>query len=204
VILATVIGAVAPVLAASASHAAPPPSVEITSPADGSSGYGTDVTVSGKARSPSNLVFVTVEGDVNTYEAHVSSRGIWSTHVNELPAGPTTICAQVRSTSGDVLVEDCIVFTVTADPSRLEILFPEDGSVQGDSVWVAVQCVAGTTVRLTLDGGETVELPCEYWSVEWTYTGLTEGAHMITASMVDQGVVVATHTRTFVADPRDL
>jgi large repetitive protein len=66
-----------------------------------------------------------------------------------------------------------------------------------------VQCVAGTTVRLTLDGGETVELPCEYWSVEWTYTGLTEGAHVITASMVDQGVVVATQTRAFVADPRD-
>jgi hypothetical protein len=92
---------------------------------------------------------------------------------------------------------------VTADPSRLGILFPEEGSVQGDSVWVAVQCVAGTTVRLTLDGGEVVELSCEYWSVEWTYTGLTEGAHMITASMVDQGVVVATQTRAFIADPRD-
>jgi hypothetical protein len=203
VILATVIGAVAPVVAASASHAAPSPSVEITSPADGSSGYGTNLTVSGKARSPSNWVFVTVEGDVNTYGAYVSSRGTWSTHVNELPAGPTSICAQVRSTSGDVLAEDCIEFTVTADPSRLGILFPEEGSVQGDSVWVAVQCVAGTLVRLTLDGGETVELPCEYWSVEWTYTGLTEGAHVITASMVDQGVVVATQTRAFVADPRD-
>jgi large repetitive protein len=177
--------------------------VEITSPADGSSGYGTDLTVSGKARSTSNVVFVTVEGDVNTYEAYVSSRGTWSTHINELPAGLTSICAQVRSTSGDVLAEDCIEFTVTADPSRLEILFPEEGSVQGDSVWVAVQCAAGTTVRLTLDGGETVELPCEYWSVEWTYSGLTEGAHVITASMVDQGVVVATQTRTFVADPRD-
>jgi hypothetical protein len=203
VMLATVIGAVAPVIAASATHAAPPPSVEITSPADGSSGYGTDLTVSGKARSPSNVVFVTVEGDVNTYEAHVSARGTWSTHINELPAGPTTICAQVRNTSGVVLAEDCIEFTVTADPNRLQILFPEEGSVQGDSVGVVAQCVAGTTVRLSLDGGGTVELPCQFWSVEWTYTGLTEGAHVITASMLDQGVVVATQARTFIADPRD-
>jgi len=65
--------------------------------------------VSGKARSPSNWVFATVEGDVNTYEAYVSSR-TWSTHINELPAGPTSICAKVRSTSGDVLAEDCIEF----------------------------------------------------------------------------------------------
>jgi large repetitive protein len=198
--LATLLLALAPVMAAPA-HAASA-SVQITSPVEGSSGYGTDLTVSGKAHSPTNWVFVTVEGDVNIYEAYVS-KGTWSTHINELPAGPTTICAEVRSTSGTVLAKDCNAFTVTADPSRLDIVFPEEGSVQGDSVWVVVLCVTGTTVRLTMDAGETVELPCENWSVERTYTGLAEGSHTVTASMVDQGVVVATRTRTFTADPRD-
>lgn len=191
-----------PTVMAAPAHAATPASVEIISPADGSSGYGTDLTVSGRARSASNWVFVTVEGDVNTYEAFVS-RNTWSTHINELPAGPTTICAEVRSTAGTVLAKDCNTFTVTADPSRLAILFPEEGSVQGDSVRVVVQCVAGTAVRLTVDAGETIELPCEDWSVEHTYTGLAAGPHTVTARMVDQGVVVATQTRTFTADPRD-
>jgi hypothetical protein len=193
---------VLPAVVASPAYAAAPASVEIISPADGSSGYGTDLTVSGRAHSPTSSVFVTVEGDVNTYEAFVS-RNTWSTHVNELPAGPTTICAEVRSTSGAVLARDCNTFTVTADPSRLAILFPEEGSVQGDSVGVLVQCVAGTVVRLTLDAGEAIELPCENWSVEQNYTGLADGPHTITASMADQGVVVATQTRTFTADPRD-
>lgn len=58
-------------------------------------------------------------------------------------------------------------------------------------------------MRLTLDAGETVELPCENWSVEQGYTGLADGPHIITASMVDHGVVVATQTRTFTANSRD-
>jgi hypothetical protein len=199
-LLAVPLIAVSPLAAESANAAAA--SVEITAPAEGSSGYATDLTVSGRARGPAGAVFVTVEGDVNTYEASVV-KGRWSTHVNELPAGPTTICAELRDWSGVVLARDCNQFTVTADPSRLEIVLPEEGSTHADSVWVVVQCVAGTTVRLTLDAGETVELPCEYWSVDRTYTGLSEGSHVVTASMVDQGVVVASATRTFTADPRD-
>jgi hypothetical protein len=175
-------------------------SVEITSPADGSSGYATDLTVSGRATG-STLVWVTVEGDINTYDAYVY-KSQWSTHINELPAGPTTICAEIRDGSGTALAKDCNAFTVTADPSRLEIAFPEEGSVHGESVWVAVQCVAGTIVRLTMDSGEPVDLACE-WGVERTYTDLAEGSHTVTASMIDQGAVVATRTRTFTVDLPD-
>src|SRR5215216_1343389 len=69
--------------------------VVVTSPADGSSGYGTDLTISGTARSATNWVYVTIPGDVNVYEAYLY-KGEWSTHVNEQPAGPTTICAELR------------------------------------------------------------------------------------------------------------
>jgi large repetitive protein len=198
--LATLLLALAPVLATPAQAASE--YVEITSPADGSSGYGTDLTISGKARSGTNWVYVTVGSDINTYQAYIY-KGRWSTHVNEQPAGPTTICAELRGTAGIVLARDCNAFTVTADPARLDIAFPEEGSVQGASVWVVALCVTGTMVRLTMDAGETVELPCEYWSVDRTYTGLAEGSHTVTASMVDQGVVVATRTRTFTVDLPD-
>jgi large repetitive protein len=176
--------------------------VEITSPIDGSSGYGTDLTISGTARSSTSWVYVTIGNDINVYEAYINKHR-WSTHVNEQPAGPTTICAEIRDSSGTVLARDCNAFTVTADPSRLEINFPEEGATYGERVWVSVTCVAGTSVRLTMDAGETVELPCDYWGVERTYTGLSEGSHTVTASMVDQGVVVATQTRTFAVDLPD-
>jgi large repetitive protein len=200
VMLTTLLLALSAIIATPA-HAASA-SVEITAPAEGSSTYGTNLTISGKAHSPTDQVFVTLEGDINVYEAHVS-KGRWSRHVNEQPAGPTTACAEVRSSSGSVLAKDCNAFTVTADPSRLDIVFPEEGSVHSDSVWVVALCVQGTTVRLTMDAEETIELPCESWSVDRTYTGLAEGSHTVTASMVDQGVVVATRTRTFTVDLPD-
>ena len=197
-LLATLL--LAPVTAIPA-HAAPA-SVEIVSPADGSSGYATDLWVSGKAHSPTAWVYVTVTGDINVYEGFINKSN-WSTHVNELPAGPTTICAEVRDGSGAVLARDCNAFTVTADPRRLDVVFPEEGAVEDDTVWVVALCVTGTAVRLTMDAGETVQLPCENWAVDRNYTGLAEGSHMITAGMVDQGAVVATVVRTFTVDLPD-
>jgi hypothetical protein len=177
-------------------------SVEIIAPAEGSSGYGTNLTVSGRAAGKADRVHVTIEGDVNVYEAAVS-KGRWFRHVNELPAGPTTICAEVRGTGGTVLARDCNNVTVTADPSRLAISHPEEGQVLGRSVWVSVHCVTGTTVRLAMDAGERVELLCEHSGVAHTYPGLGEGAHTLTAEMIDQGAVVSTRTRAFTVDLPD-
>jgi hypothetical protein len=190
-------------LAGATTASAAPASVTIESPAEGSSVYGTDLTVSGKAKSPTGTVWVTVQGDPNTYQPGVTSRGTWAIHVNELPAGTRVICAEVRDTSGQVVARDCNTFTVTADPSRFQIAFPEEGAVLGSTVYVAVQCVTGTTVRLTLDDAQSLELPCENWGVDHTYTNLAEGSHSITAAMVDQGAVVATRTRTFTVDLPD-
>jgi large repetitive protein len=200
--IATALTAAATLVIAGPAHAAPASTVEITSPADGSIGYGTDLTISGRARSATSWVYVTIGNDINVYEAYLY-KGRWSTHVNEQPAGPTTICAETRDAAGTVTARDCNAFTVTADPSRLQITYPEEGATYGDRVWVAVSCVSGTTVRLTMDAGETVSLPCDYWGVDRTYTGLAEGSHTVTASMVDQGVVVATQTRTFTIDLPD-
>ncbi len=175
--------------------------VTITSPAEGATVQGPDLTVSGTVtRTTATVLTYTVTGDPNTYIAYID-RGTWSAPLAVPTAGTATVCAEIRGTGDVVIARDCNTFTVKADPAQLQLLYPEEGSVQADSVRVVATCYQGTVVQLALDDDPAESLPCDYGDVARTYDGLTDGDHTVTATMLDAGIAVATQTHTFTVEP---
>jgi hypothetical protein len=186
---------------ASAQAAKPPrPAVTITSPADGATGTGLNLTVSGTAARTATTVAVTIGADVNTYQAAVI-KSAWSTFVNPQPAGATQICAEARDATGVSLGRTCITYTVEVDGVYFS-LFPEDGSNVQSTFTAVGGCHDGSTVRLTLDGSSLV-LPCVSYSFSHEYVAVPEGAHTLTGDQLalDGVTVVASITRTFTSSP---
>ena len=172
------------------------PAVTITSPADGATGTGLNLTVSGTAARTATTVAVTIGADVNIYQA-AAIKSAWSRFVNPQPAGATQICAEARDATGVSLGRTCITYTVEVDGVYFS-LFPEDGSNVQSTFTAVGGCHDGSTVRLTLDGSSLV-LPCVSYSFSHEYVAVSEGAHTLTGDQLalDGVTVVASITRTF-------
>ncbi len=198
-LVAAVVTFLVPAAAAASALAAKPvrASVAIVSPADGSTGSGAELTVSGTARG-ATAVAVTVAGDANTYEAAVV-RGAWATSVNALPAGPTRICADALA-SGIVVATTCTTFTVEVDPRYFSLVAPEQGATVESTFTAVVGCHDGSVVRLTFDGvAELVD--CVEYQVNRTYEAVAEGSHTLVAEQLAlDGSTLVTVTRTFTSE----
>ena len=193
--------AVTTVLAAPA-DAAPPVrgAVDITSPADGSSGTQVSPVVSGKATSPTGEVHVLVDGVAPYYStAPVGTKGSWSTNsVINLSLGVHEICAEVRSSWDDVLARDCVTYTVQPDVARFAVDWPLDGSAVLTRFQVQGSCQDGTEVLVSLDDAAPRTEVCsdgDFWSDYLT----TAGPHTITATLTYQGRALTTIERSFTA-----
>jgi hypothetical protein len=198
-ILATSLAAVVAPMAAAQAVKPPRPAVTITSPADGATGTGLNLTVSGTARGAATVA-VTIGADVNTYQAAVI-KSAWSTFVNPQPAGATQICAEALDAAGASLGRTCITYTVEVDGVYFS-LFPEDGSNVQSTFTAVGGCHDGSTVRLTFDGSSLV-VPCLSYTFDHEYVAVPEGTHTLTGEQLalDGSTVVASITRTFTSSP---
>jgi hypothetical protein len=187
---------------AAPADAAPPvrADVDISAPADGSSGTQVSPIVSGKATSPTGVVHVLVDGVAPYYSTvPVGTRGAWSTNsVVNLGLGVHEICAEVRSSSDDVLAVDCVTYTVEPDLARFDVDWPLDGSEVLTRFQVQGSCQDGTEVLVSLDGAAPRTEACSGGDFFSDYL-TTAGPHTVTATLTYQGRALTTITRTFTA-----
>ncbi|WP_344189890.1 Ig-like domain-containing protein [Pedococcus aerophilus] len=184
--------------AASPAQAARPArgTVDIVSPADGSSGTQMSPTVSGKATAPTGQVLLSVDGTQTDFPATVGSRGTWSTAVFYLSLGTHQICAEVRSDVDVQLAVDCVTYTVVPDPSAFDVDWPLAGGTTATLFQVQGSCQDGTDVLVSLDGGATRTESCSGGSYYSQYL-TSEGTHSVVVSLAYQGRVLSTVTRSF-------
>ena len=172
-------------------------SVDITSLPQTSTGTDASPTISGKATSPTGQVRVLVDG-TEAARATVGSRGAWSARVYGLALGTREICAEVRSDSGERLAVDCVSYTVRPDVARFDVTWPLEGIETLTLIQPKGTCQDGTTVLVSLDGGDQSSLQCsggDFWIDYLT----TEGPHTFTAVLTYEGQVLATITRSYTA-----
>jgi len=175
-----------------------PGTVAISTPADGSSGYVGPVTISGTASSWNGGVYLFTDG-VESHILSIDEAGGWEVTLDSLGVGSHTICAAVRNTDFEVEAQDCITYTVEIDPALLTINSPAEGATFPPYVLVDGGCADGTTVSLTMDGGQPAELPCQGWYQQEFY-GLADGTHTVSVTMLYDGRVIATRERSFSVD----
>ncbi len=160
----------------------------------------TTVTVRGTAEPSAPVTVDLGRGDTATTTADADGR--WAVDVTDVAPGDVTVSVtqqvgDTRSTPVTVPVR-----VVVADP--LTIGVPQGGSTvlvadAGDTTTVTAQGTAddGATVRVTLDGGDPVDVTATdgRWSVD--LDGLGTGDHTVSATQTVGGTTSAPVTTTF-------
>lgn len=196
-----------PVTAAPAAHAAkaaPRASVTITEPREEVGSGPADLVVSGRATLPA---YHTVRLDVSTLGGSVpltvGARGAWTTTLEDLILGETSICAEVYDSGGGYVTSDCIRYTVLPTPEAFTLTTPTDGAeVEGDVV-VGGLCEYGTYVYLTSDTGLESGAECDFATRSWEapFRDAPAGTHVITATASYGTDTIATRTVTVTVLP---
>jgi hypothetical protein len=169
-----------------------PPSVSITSPADGSTVSGTfDITANASDDKGVDQVEFFVDGGsigIDTNGADGWSVSWDSTSVTD---GAYSISATATDTASQT-ASDGIGVTVVRpdDPPSVSITSPADGATVNGTLNITADASDDNDVvqvKFFVDGGSigTDTNGADGWSIPWNSTWVTDGAHMITATAID-------------------
>ncbi len=167
-----------------------PPSIVISTPADGSNVSGSGFLVAGTASDDVALSKVEVQIDGGAFNL-ASGTASWTYTVGSLPQGTHTITAKATDTSGNSQ-NASITVNVPPPPDttspNIAILSPSDGaSVSGSGFPVsgtASDNVALSKVEVQVDNGVfNLASGLESWS--YSVGALTAGNHTVTAKATD-------------------
>ncbi|WP_338280958.1 adventurous gliding motility protein AgmC [Corallococcus caeni] len=180
-----------------------PPTVAISTPADGSTINTPNVTVTGTSAGAS---FVTLTFDGASYgPINVDSSGNWSYALpGPLAEATYTVTATATDAAGNTSTPDSSTFTVDLTAPTVAISSPADGAVIGtDTVTVTGTSTGATSVTLTYNGTDYGPIPVDAsgnWSFQLPVT-LPEGSHTVTAVSTDAAGNESTPaTTTFTVD----
>jgi len=179
------------------------PTVEITTPAEGSSTNDTTPDYSGTVEAGSTVV-ITVDGVV-LGNATVTGNTWTFTPTVPLPDGPHTVTATATDAAGNT-DSDSNDFTVdTTTPAAPVVSTPADGSTIADNTPTYTGTAEpGSTVTVIVDGaavGTTTADAAGNWSFT-PITGLSNGQHTVAATATDAAGNVSpqSNTNTFTVD----
>ncbi|WP_404370258.1 adventurous gliding motility protein AgmC [Corallococcus coralloides] len=180
-----------------------PPTVAISTPADGAILNTPNVTVTGTSVGAS---FVTLTFDGASYgPITVNGDGTWSYALpGPLAEATYTVTATATDAAGNTSTPDSSTFTVDLTAPMVAISSPADGSVIGtDTVTVTGTATGATSVTLTYGGTNYGPIPVD-GSGNWTYSlpvTLPEGPNTVTAVSTDAAGNTSTPaTSTFTVD----
>lgn len=179
------------------------PTVEVTTPADGSQTNDSTPDYSGTVEAGSTVV-ITVDGVV-LGNATVTGTTWTFTPTVPLLDGPHTVMATATDEAGNT-ASDSNDFTVdTAPPPAPVVSTPADGSIIADNTpTYSGTAEPGSTVDVIVDGtsvGTTTADSSGNWSLTPT-TGLSNGEHTVAATATDAAGNVSpqSNTNTFTVD----
>ncbi|RKG83410.1 cell envelope biogenesis protein OmpA [Corallococcus exercitus] len=180
-----------------------PPTVAISTPADGSTINTPNVTVTGTSVGAS---FVTLTFDGASYgPISVDGSGNWSFPLpGPLVEATYTVTATATDGAGNTSTPDSSTFTVDLTAPTVAIGSPADGSTIGtDTVTVTGTSTGATSVTLTYGGTDYGPIPVDA-SGNWSYqlpVTLPEGPNTVTAVSTDAAGNESTPaTSTFTVD----
>ena len=176
-----------------------PPTVEVTTPAEGSSTNDSTPTYSGTVEAGATVV-ITVDGVV--VGTAVVTGTTWTfTQPTALSEGPHTVTATATDAAGNTAT-DSNNFTVDLTAPAVEVTTPAEGSSTNDSTPTYSGTVeAGATVVITVDG--VVVGTAVVTGTTWTFTqptALSEGPHTVTATATDVAGNTASDSNDFTVD----
>ena len=183
--------------------ALPQAGVEITSPEDGSSAVGRQVTFTGTVTNSGEYLRFTLDGNdyTSTYLGSTLGTVPFETVVG-LPYGTHEVCAVVTGYYEGTTASDCITYTVLVEPESFWLRTPQEGGVtNGPVVPFAGDCTAGSDISAMLDDGSSGTAVCtEFGSFYLEVAGVADGPHTATVTNSFDGTTITTATLSFTVD----
>jgi hypothetical protein len=177
---------------------APMPTIDITTPASGSTVTDTTPAVSGTSNVLSGPITLVIDGAA-PITVTTESTGAWTyTPAAPLAEGPHTVGATATTPAGTAT--DTTTFTVSVPPA-VEITAPTDGSTTTDQTptITGTSSVLSGTITLAIDDRGPVSVPTNA-SGDWTYTPtvpLSNGVHGVEATATNVAGDSATDSAEF-------
>jgi len=178
-----------------------PPSVDITSPAQGSAVSGTVVV---RANASDDKGVTQVEFLIGSVRIGLDTQAAdgWSASWNTTSwaAGQYTLTARVTDTAGQTATDAITVTVNNADAApSVQITSPQNGATVSGTI--TLTATAGddkgvASVRFTVDG-QTVAVDSDGrngWSAPWNTTSAADGGHTVAAVATDTAGQTASHS----------
>ncbi|WP_244981472.1 adventurous gliding motility protein AgmC [Corallococcus exercitus] len=164
-----------------------PPTVAISTPANGSTINTPDVTVTGTSTGATSVTLTYNGTDYGPIP--VDGAGNWSYQLPvSLPEGSITVTAVATDAAGNESTPDDTTFTVDLTAPEVEITTPADGTtVASNTVTVTGTSVGATSVTLTFEGTDYGPIPVDA-SGNWSQAlpgPLADGTYTVTAVSTD-------------------
>ena len=177
--------------------------VSLSAPADGATVAG-GLTLGAAAVAAAGRSVTRVRFYASSLEIGADTTAPYSVTVDTttLPNGPTPVYATVEDGSGEIGRTTTTILSVfNGFPPRVEFTAPAQGAAVRGQVWLSADAAPGAgagvaRVEFLVDGVKVGEDTTAGYGLSWPSTGVANGAHTVTARVVDSAGATTVHSRT--------